>query len=356
MAALYEVMSFNLKTGLVLDSLPITGVSYTDTLNAAGSMTCAIPLTSPAATPDRLFPGGTGLVVVREGKPVWGGILWTLAADLSAGTLTLNASGFHSHYKGKTFVAGESKNEVDQGAILRDWLARTNTNNGIRTDYSKIPNTGRKRTRNWTRFEAMSVSAAIEDLADDAGGFNFRYVPFWEAAGVKVSNRFLISAVTGAKSKNTFEHRINCDVSAVAYDSTSLATNVYAYGAQDAQGAKPTYETSNPDLYERIPAKDVVMTFSDVKTVTTLARKATAAATVGRAPIAMPTVTPYPGVFSPDQLIPGDVQTVRVDHGYVAVFGEFVLTERKVDVDTSGRETMTLALANREVFENGNSG
>ncbi|WP_367140432.1 MULTISPECIES: hypothetical protein [Streptomyces] len=356
MYAPYELVSFALKTGLVLDVLPVTGISYTETLNASGSMTCGVPLAAPMAAPERLFPGGTGLAVLRGGAPVWGGILWSLTADLSAGTLTLNSSGFHSHYRGKTFVAGESKNEVDQGAILRDWLARSNTNNGIGTDYTKIPNTGRKRSRAWTKFEAMSVAAAIEDLADDGGGFNFRYVPYWIEPGVKMGNRFLISAVSGAKSKNTLEHRVNCDVASVSYDSTSLATNVYMYGADDTQGAKPTFSVSNPELFAKIPAKDVIKTFSDVKSVTTLSRKAEAAISVGRAPIAIPAVVVYPGLFSPEQFVPGDVETVHADHGYVALFSEFVLTERKVDVDANGRESIALSLANRELFENGNAG
>ncbi|MFF4408113.1 hypothetical protein [Streptomyces sp. NPDC001404] len=355
---LYELVSFRLKTGAVLDYLPVSALSYTETLNAAGSMSATVPLDAPGVTPDSLAPGGTGLMVLRGGVPIWGGILWTLAADLAAGTITLNASGFHTHYAGKHFVNGETKDNVDQGAALREWFARSNApgSNGIGTDTSQVKNTGRKVSRSWTRYECMSVAAAIEDLADDAGGFHFRYVPYWAAEGTKVGNRFLITGVSESVSRHTLEHRINCNVTGVSYDSSVLTTNVYTFGADDNSGSKPTVSASNPDLSALIPAKDVVLTFSDVKDIDTLAKKAAAAISIGRAPIAIPTLTLYPGMFSPADFMPGDVTTVRVDAGYVRLFNQFVVTERRVDVASTGVETIGLALANRELFENGNTG
>ncbi|WP_235094200.1 hypothetical protein [Streptomyces sp. A1-5] len=347
-------MSFNLKTQQVLDSLPVTAISYTDTLNAAGNMTCTVPLNAPAATPDRLFPGGAGLVVLRDGEPIWGGILWTLNAELEAGTLTLNASGFHSHLKAKHFIAGETARDVDQNAMVRNWIERSNANGGIATDTTKIMNAGRKRTRVWTRYELKNVGDAIEEVAEVIDGFNFRYAPYWVERGKRIGNRFLISPRAGTPVEHRLEHRLTCNVTSVSYDGTALATNAYAMGADNGAGEKLLGSAHNAELAERIPARDGVATFNDVKETRTLLSKAQAMTDAGREPVAIPTLTLYPGM-NPADFTVGEAVTVRVDSGYVKVLADFIITERKVDVDATGREDASLSLANRELFTNGNS-
>jgi hypothetical protein len=97
------------------------------------------------------------------------------------------------------------------------------------------------------------------------------------------------------------------------------------------------------------------MTYADVKETQTLLDKANAAANIGRLPIASPTLTLYPGMFDPTQFTNGDFVEVECDYGYVALLDSFAITERKVDIDANGTETVTLSLANRELFLSGNS-
>ncbi|MFI9721532.1 hypothetical protein ACIHFE_18075 [Streptomyces sp. NPDC052396] len=347
-------MSFHLKTQEIYDALPVTAIAYTDTLNASGTMSCTVPLSAPAATPDKLYPGGTGLAVLRDGEPIWGGILWTLNADLEAGTLTLNASGFHSHLKGKHFVAGETARDVDQNAMVRNWVSRSNANSGIATDVSRIKDSGRKRTRVWTRYECKNLGDAIEELAEVIDGFNFRYAPYWIERRKRMGNRLLISPRSGTPGTGLLEHRINCNVTSVSYDSTALATNAYAIGADNGAGEKLMGSARNAELGERIPARDSVTTYTDIKETETLLSKAQAAIDAGREPVAIPTLTLYPGM-SPAGFTVGDAVTVRVDSGYVAVLDDFIITERKVDIETTGREGVSLSLANRKLFTNGDS-
>ncbi|MET8691732.1 hypothetical protein ABZV65_04200 [Streptomyces bauhiniae] len=358
--AQFELLQVEARTGNVEASLPMTSLQYGDTLNQAGSSTMAIPLS--VADPAKLIPGRSALVVLRDGEPDWGGLMWSATADLAAGTLTMGASGWHSYYTRAYLVVFEMqpdrplfgrwrgyKATKDQALLLRDWLQWTD--GGIDTDTSWITTTGRIRTRDWGFAECKSVAEAINELADDDGGFNFRYETYWKARGRLIGNRFLHS--TRLKTSfPTLTHGSNAEVSQVSYDGTKLASIAWVFGADDGTGGKP-YQRALNEL--DAPYLAQVATYSDIKSVDALTPKANALAAVGRKPIALPTLTLYPDVYDPAQFMPGAVGRVKVDSGYVNLSDQFVITERRIDVDVNGRETVSLSLANKDVFVSGDS-
>jgi hypothetical protein len=357
-AAVYKVVNYNTRTRAVISTLPIAGLSYTDTLNAAGSVSVVIPLDAPEANATDLNPGGSGLVVTRDDVPVWGGILWGLSADLSAGTLTLAGSGYLSHYTNVHLSAGYT-GTMDQGAMLRAWIALANQggSDGIATDTAGVADMGQTRTRTWTKYEFKSLGEAIAEMADDIGGYNFRFEPYWtDSTHTAIGNRLVVTPRGGSDLGITLTHRVNCNVTGVTYDSSSLATNVYVFGADTGNGEKLMGSAINLPLWNTIPAKDVVLTYADVKETQTLLDKANAAAAVGQMPIAVPTLTLYPGQYDPTTFRNGDSLNVEADYGYVALLDEFVVTERTVGIDVNGTETVTLSLANKGLFLNGDSG
>lgn len=353
-AAAYTVVTTSLKTGTVQDTLSVVALSYTDTLNAAGGATVTIPLDSPAATPTKLAPGATGIAVLRDGVPVWYGILWTLAADLAGGTLTLNASGMHSYFKGRYFLDGRNDVSTEQATIIKNWFTYFAGKNGLTIDTSTVTSTGHLRTTQWTKYEAKNAAEAIDELADNEGGFNFRYVPYWITSGTKLGIRFTLTSRNGVDIAHVLTHRVNCNVTQVTYDSTALATTVYAMGADNGAGIKLTGIQTNAALAATMPEKTLVTSYPDVKLTETLISKAGAAIAAGAAPIAIPALTLYPDTFTPVDFVPGGACSVEADSGYVALLDDFVVTETKTDVDTNGRETITLSLANRELFNDAN--
>ncbi|MFF7361076.1 hypothetical protein [Streptomyces sp. NPDC008125] len=342
----FEVLQVDMKSGNVVNSLPVTGISYADTLNGAG--TCAVGMPLDAADPATLQPGSSGLVVTRDGQPVWGGPVWTATADLAAGTLALSASGWHSYYAGRVLHDGYNRT-ADQALLLSDWFALCNKDGGIDTDTSKLTTTGRVRARTWTQYELKVVADAISELAEEDGGFNFRYETYWRSA-TRVGNRALKSGFGGSSFPFVLTHGVNCDVTQVSYDSAAMATRVYAVGADNGNGTKLVGIADNT---LSMPTKHVVSTFSDVKSTTSLLEKAHAIAAAGRAPVAIPTLTLYPSDLSPTAFTPGDSGAVQIDSGYVAVLDDFVVTERRTDVDVNGTEVTSLSLANEELFASG---
>ncbi|WP_424213191.1 hypothetical protein ACN20G_14495 [Streptomyces sp. BI20] len=353
-SAAYAVVQTDLKTGNVVATLPVTSLAFTHALNGAGSASVGIPLFAPEADPNSLRPGASGLVVLRDNIPVWGGILWTLVGDIDAGTLALNATGYHSHYQGRYFVNGWTAKSKEQATILKDWFAYFNADNGIATDTSLVTSTGHIRTTVWTKYELKNAAEAIEELADNIGGFNFRYSPYWVTSGKKVGHRFLISSREGVATSHSLTHRANCNVTSVSYDSTALCTVAYATGADKGNGEKLVGVFTNPSLEATMPERLMVGSYTDVKETQTLIDKAQATINAGAVPVAIPELTLYPGMFGPLDFTPGDVTAVDVNAGYVALFDEFVVTECATAVDANGTETIKLALASKELFSNAN--
>ncbi len=349
----YTVMQTVLKTGTVVKSLPVTGIQFGEVLNSAGTASVGIPLFSPQADPTSLIPGISGLVILRNGEPVWGGVLWTLNANIEAGTLTLNASGYHSYYQGRHFLTGWTTRTTEQAVIIKrffDWL---NSQNGIGTVADGLAPTGRLRSCIWTRYELKNAAEAIEELADNVGGFNFRYVPYWETT-TKIAHRFTMASRAGVKSAHTLTHTFNCNVTSVSMDGTSTATVAYAVGADKGNGEKLVGIFQNKPLAARMAERSVISTYSDVKETQTLIGKAQAVINAGSVPVAIPELTLYPGMFEPGDFKPGDLTAVAVDAGYVAIADEYVVTETGTTVDANGTEITKLSLASKEVFQNAN--
>jgi hypothetical protein len=355
----YEVLQVEARTGIVEATLPVTGIQYGESLNKAGTATVGIPL--DAADPETLQPGRSALVVTRDDGPVWGGMLWTTNADLAAGTLTLNASGWHSYYSA-CYLGGWVPMQIgrlpgkwlgytgkkDQALLITDWLTFANDNGGIGTDVSQIYTRGVIRSREWGFAEFKNIAEAINELADEDSGFDFRYDTYWRSK-TRIGNRFRYNSRL-QQTFPTLTHRSNADVTQVAYDGSKLASRAWAFGADMGTGLKPFASSLNS---LDTPSLTSVVTYADLKSTGDLIPKAAALGAVGRQVIAIPTLTLYPGVFDPDAFLPGAKGTVNVDSGYVRLLEQFVITERRVDVDVNGTETASLSLASKEVFVSG---
>lgn len=347
-AAKYRVFRTRAKDGSDVESLPVLSIAYGEALHGEASASVTIPLNCVQADPDRLIPGVSGLAIERDGWPVWGGIIWTMSADLAAGTLTLNAGGYHSYYKGRVLHDGYSR-QADQSLLVNDWIASCNADNGIGTNTASFFSTGRESFRSWTQYELKNVADAIQELGDSENGFDFRYLPYRDGSGY-IAHKIVWTARGAAGIPLALVHGGNCDVTQVSYDSAAMATRAYAVGADNGNGTKLVGITDNADLATRMPTKHIVASFSDVKYTETLLDKSAAIIDAGRVPVAIPSLTLYPGLFDPTTFVPGASGPVQIDSGYVALYDDFVITDRRTSVDTNGVEHTSLSLANKELF------
>lgn len=137
----YRYLFTDLLSNTIVAELPLTGVTYSQTLNDAGSFSGHLMLSdlrtqqvmgtyasgevftldSDTAT------GKTGLYVERDGIIVWGGIIWSRQYDSASQILSVSGREFESYYTRRringdqVFAAG-----TDQFAIVNTLLSAAN--------------------------------------------------------------------------------------------------------------------------------------------------------------------------------------------------------------------------------------
>lgn len=100
-APVYRYFTADLLSNEILAEIPLRGVSYACALKAGGKFSGKIPVTSETASMKlygSTMPGNTALYVMRNGKVVWGGIIWARNYDLDSRDLQISASEFTSYF------------------------------------------------------------------------------------------------------------------------------------------------------------------------------------------------------------------------------------------------------------------
>jgi len=94
----YRYLFADLLTDEIIGELPITGVSFTQQLNQAGTLQAHLLLTGintyqfnvEACTQ----PGRNAIYVDRDGVLVWGGVIWNRTYNSAAHTISIAAREF----------------------------------------------------------------------------------------------------------------------------------------------------------------------------------------------------------------------------------------------------------------------
>lgn len=140
--ATYRYLTTDLLTNTVIAELPLTGVTWSQALNDAGSFSGHMMLSdsritnvlgtynsSNEFTLDYVTtPSKTGLYVERDGVIVWGGIIWSRQYDSTSQTMSLGAREFESYLQRRRF--SETKAWVtgtDQSTIVKYLLDSMNS-------------------------------------------------------------------------------------------------------------------------------------------------------------------------------------------------------------------------------------
>lgn len=96
----YRYFVTDLVTNTILAEIPFQGVSWERGLRRAGTFSATIPIDTKTAHLNlytNTMPGRTGLYILRNGKCVWGGIVWSRSYDPSTKELTVDGAEFLSY-------------------------------------------------------------------------------------------------------------------------------------------------------------------------------------------------------------------------------------------------------------------
>lgn len=353
----YRFLLTNLVTGDILGELPLASASYSHVLNGPGAFKGTMALENPGPAGEMfaagtLVPGQCGIYAERDGVLMWGGVLWTLSADVGRNSLELAGEGFHSYFRHRVYRKDRTYLYRDQALIAQEFLDYALAGAGAIAGLStaSVVATGVFRARTYYAYERKNIGEAIEQLAACVDGFDFRWRPRWDTGGT-ITTDFLVSyPPRGRATSVVFELGGSVDLATLSMDGTTLAWDCEVLGAGDGD-AKIIGGYTDPALTGVYPLLQDIYSENDVRELSTLQAKAQRRVARGRQPTTIPTVVANsatdPGLGSWEI---GDQVRVRGSVGWLAVDSVYRITSYEVQVNENGWETIPVTLAPLEAY------
>jgi hypothetical protein len=360
----YRYLFADVLTNQINAELPLTGVSFNQQLNTAGSFTGHLLLSGVDAAGLNVSsgtqPGRTALYVDRNGVLVWGGIIWGREYNSTTQILTFQAREFLSYFERRRITNTNVYTGIDQLAIAQSVVAgaASATNGDIGLLYNQDPGStiisGVLVNRTYYSYELKTVLSAVQDLSKQSSGFDFEISVYYDGNG------------NPAKSFNTYYPRAG-----IAYDSTSTTTPVfelpsgniveytypedasiavntlYAIGAGSNEGKLIAAASSTTALSAGYPLLEDQANYSDITDASVLGNLAVGQITAVAFPpttlkvIAPPYINPVFGTYEVGDDIRIRLFDNRFPTGLDAIYRLIALS---VQAGENGPERITLTL------------
>ena len=281
MTTTYRYLFANLLTNEIIGELPLTGVSFTQQLNQAGTFQGHLLLSginSAAFNVDAsTIPGRCALYVDRDGRLVWGGIVWGREYNSTAQTLTFSAREFESYFERRRITQDVAFDNIDQLTIaqtqVNDAQSATNGNIGVQVGTETC---GVNISRTYYYYELKTVYGALQDLSRGQNGFDFNIdVKYIDGVPSKVLELGYPQYGTVYSPTNpsapVFSFPAGNMVEYVYPEDGSIAANtIYALGAGSNEGKLIAISQNAPFLADGWPLLEDQGNYSDVTDATYL--------------------------------------------------------------------------------------
>lgn len=198
----YAYLTADLRTGAILEEVPLGGVQFSRTLNDAGTLSGQFAYTAQSAALLRpaTEPARTALYVLRDGRAVWGGIIWTRRIDHAARVVSIGCADWWSYFDhryigvdvsgGELVVDTPDYIDTDQNDVARDLVALAQAYTG--GDLGVEASTGTSGTNLDITFDWFNFATVGETLRQIATGENGCDIRFDTAGDVASGFRRLL--------------------------------------------------------------------------------------------------------------------------------------------------------------------
>jgi hypothetical protein len=355
----YRYLFADLLTNAILAELPITGVSFTQQLNTAGTFTGHLLLSGVDAESLNIsagtIPGRTAIYVDRNGVLVWGGVLWNREYNSTSQTMTFQAREFESYFERRKITTTQVYTNTDQltiaNALMNNAQAATGGNIGVTT----TPTTsGVLVSRTYYGYELKNVYSALQDLSKQLNGFDFniqvaydgggnptkRLVLSYPKSGTTYSSTSLSAPVFQFPSGNVVEYEY-------PEDASIAANTVYGLGAGSNEGKLIATATDSTKLAAGWPLLEQEANYSDITDATMLQNLANGQITATSYPpttlrvVAPPYVNPEFGTY----VIGDECRVIITDNRFPTTLDAiYRLVALSVTPGENGPERITLTL------------
>lgn len=374
--ASWQYLLADLRTGAITAEIPLAGAKPSKKLGASGSINGTWALSSKFNGDPYVLttPARTAIYAYRDGRPWWGGIVWTHAYDSKAGVVSLGAADFWSFFDHRKVlpllpaapavdtVANQSVSyaQVDQNQIARNLIAlaqsHTGGDIGIQVDQH---DTGTLRDRTYNGYELADVGEALRQLSQVIDGPDMMFdVAGPDATGRPIRILRLGNPTLGQQgSPWVFELGGNLLSYTWPSDGTRMTSRQYAIGSGSEVGQMIAVAEDGSVYDNGWPLLENDTSYSTVTEAGTLQDHADADQRAARLPVVTPTLTvrgdgrnargvvvgPSVGDFNP-----GDDARVVIPAGDLFLRGGIDTTMRIVGIDVDpgvdGVEMATLTM------------
>ena len=246
--ATYRYLFADLLTNTIIGELPLTGVSFTQQLNQAGTFQGHVLLSALSANEfnvsNATIPAKCALYVDRDGTLVWGGVIWNRSYNSTSQQLSFSAREFESYLERRRITSTVSYNNQDQLSIAQSLVSLAQSvpygNIGIQIGSET---SGVTLSRTYYSYELKTYYQALQDLSRATDGFDFNIQVAYNGSGQPTKTLVLgyprigIVYSTNLTTVPTFEFPAGNVVEYEYPEDGSIAANtVYALGAGSNEG------------------------------------------------------------------------------------------------------------------------
>lgn len=360
MTTTYRYLFANLLTNEIIAELPLTGVSFTQQLNQAGTLQGHLLLSGMATAQFNVnastIPGKTAIYVDRDGDLIWGGIIWARTYNSEAQTLNLTAREFESYFERRRITTTTAFTNADQLVI-----ARTLIDNAQAVTYGDIgvitgaETSGILINRVYYGYELKGVYNAMQDLSRADDGFDFNI----EVSYDPITEEPIKTLVLGYPRSGTV-YDVN-DPEALVFlfpagniveyeypeDGSIAANSLYALGAGSNEGKLIANAQDNSRFTEGWALLEDQANYSDVTDTTLLQELAVGQVlAVSYPPTTIKIVVPaYVTPVLNDYKIGDDARLIITDERFPNTLDEvYRIVALNVQPGENGPERVTLTL------------
>lgn len=275
----YSYRTVDVKSNLILEDLDLTDVKFQRRLSGIGTLNASLWL--PSGSRGRIIdtstePGRTGIYVLRDNQPVWGGIIWKKNWNEATSRYDLTCGSWESYLYHVVQTQTFNFTSVDQFQIARRLLADNGVDAEINLD---LPLTsaasGFLRDRSMYAYERKTVGLEFEQLAGLQNGFDYRIENYITSAGV-LNKRLLLGypqlgrTYTGDGADLTFSYPGNLQPYKHDTDAENSGWTVYGVGSGEAEATVLAQATDASYRDAGWPRLDLVSPYKTVLVQDTL--------------------------------------------------------------------------------------
>jgi hypothetical protein len=323
----YSYQLVDLVSSKILAEVPMSGVRFSKVLNDSGTFEGTLSLDKVLLRKgingyDMTTPCRTCVYVLRDGVPLWGGIIWTRAYDSTSKKISIGAADFWSYYDHRKvipvitwgvvnqfYLANQVSQAIqqDQNVIARAHIQLADLHVGgaigITLDTSL---SGILRDRVYPGFDLTDVGDALRKLANVLDGPDIMFDVSGDNAGNVIRQLRIGTPKLGQQgSTHIWEYGGNIQSYRWPSDGTKMATRIFAVGDGIERGMPIAVSEDESRYFLGWPMLEEEHGYSTVSAGNDLQAHADADQIAQRAPVVLPElvvrgdIPPVLGTYGP---------------------------------------------------------